>query len=68
MLNPIAYFNQNNPDFYKNDSWKKQYQWHVTSIQKILGNPVYLGCVVYGRVGTNGIKGRRIKKSMEDLF
>jgi site-specific DNA recombinase len=66
VLNPIAYFNKNNPDYYKSDYWKKKSQWHVTSIQKILENQAYLGCVVHGRVGTKGIKGRRIKKSMED--
>ena len=66
ILNPIAYFNKNNPDYYKSDYWKKQSQWHVTSIQKILENHVYLGSVVHGRVGTKGIKGRQIKKSIED--
>ena len=66
VLNPIAYFNQNNPDYYKSEYWKKQYQWHVTSIQKILENQVYLGCVVHGRVGTKGIKGRRIRKPKEE--
>lgn len=66
VINPIAYFNQNNPDYYKSEYWKKQYQWHVTSIQKILENQVYLGCVVHGRVGTKGIKGRRIRKPKEE--
>ena len=66
VLNPIAYFNQNNPDYYKSEYWKKQYQWHVTSIQKILENQVYLGCVVHGRVGTKGIKGRRVRKPKEE--
>lgn len=66
VLNPIAYFNQNHPDFYKSEYWKKQYQWHVTSIQKILENEVYLGCVVHGRYGTKGIKGRRIRKPKDE--
>ena len=53
VLNPQAYFNQNNPDFYKNsDYWRKPYDWHATSIRVILNNPVYLGKLVYGRSKT----------------
>ena len=40
VLNPQAYFNQNNPDYYKNsDYWRKPYDWHTTSIRVILNNP-----------------------------
>lgn len=48
-LNPIAYFNKNNPDFYKADYWRKPYDWHITSIRYILSNMVYLGHTVYGK-------------------
>ena len=55
ILNPQAYFNQNNPDYYKNrDYWRKPYDWHATSIRAILKNPVYLGQVVFGRTKTKG--------------
>jgi len=48
-LNPIAYFNKNNPDFYKADYWRKPYDWHITSIRCILSNMAYLGHTVYGK-------------------
>lgn len=55
ILNPQAYFNQNNPDYYKNsDYWREPFDWHVTSIRAILNNPVYLGQVVFGRSKTKG--------------
>lgn len=55
VLNPQAYFNQNNPDYYKNsDYWRQPYDWHVTSIRVILNNPVYLGKTVFGRTKTKG--------------
>ena len=55
ILNPQAYFNQNNPDYYKNsDYWRKPYDWHATSIRAILNNRVYLGQVVFGRTKTKG--------------
>lgn len=60
VLNPQAYFNQNNPDYYKNsDYWRKPYDWHATSIRVILNNPVYLGKVVYGRSKTKGFFDKR---------
>ena len=44
ILNPQAYFNQNNPDYYKHsDYWRKPFDWHATSVRAILNNPVYLG-------------------------
>lgn len=55
ILNPQAYFNQNNPDYYKNsDYWRKPFDWHATSVRMILDNPVYLGKVVFGRTKTKG--------------
>lgn len=55
VLNPQAYFNQNNPDYYKNsDYWRKPFDWHATSVRVILNNPVYLGNVVFGRTKTKG--------------
>ena len=55
ILNPQAYFNQNNPDYYKNsDYWRKPYDWHATSIRAILNNRVYLGQVLFGRTKTKG--------------
>ena len=55
VLNPQAYFNRNNPDFYKNsDYWRKPYDWHATSIRAILNNEVYLGCIVFGKRKVKG--------------
>ena len=60
ILNPQAYFNQNNPDYYKNsDYWRKPFDWHATSIRAILNNPVYLGKVVFGRRKTKGFFDKR---------
>ena len=67
VLNPQAYFNQNNPDFYKNsDYWRKPYDWHATSIRVILNNPVYLGKLVYGRSKTKGFFDKRREDVPED--
>ncbi len=54
ILNPQAYFNQNNPDYYKNDYWRKPFDWHVTSVRVILSNHVYLGKLVFGKTKTKG--------------
>ena len=54
ILNPQAYFNQNNPDYFKSEYWRKPYDWHATSIRAILNNPVYLGQLVFGRTKLNG--------------
>lgn len=54
VLNPQAYFNQNNPDYFKSDYWRQQFDWHATSVRAILNNPVYLGKVVFGRRKTKG--------------
>lgn len=67
VLNPQAYFNQNNPDYYKNsDYWRKPYDWHATSIRVILNNPVYLGKVVYGRSKQKGFFDKRREEVPED--
>lgn len=49
VLTPIAYFNLHNPDYFKSDYWRKEFDWHVTSIRVILNNEVYLGKLVYGK-------------------
>lgn len=54
ILNPQAYFNQNNPDFYTKEYWRKSFDWHATSIRSIISNPVYLGQAVFGRTKTRG--------------
>lgn len=59
VLNPQAYFNQNNPDYYKSDYWRKPFDWHASSIRTILENPVYLGKVVFGRSKTKGFFDKR---------
>ena len=53
ILNPQAYFNQNNPDYYKHsDYWRKPFDWHATSVRAILNNPVYLGKLTFGKTKT----------------
>ncbi len=54
VLNPQAYFNQNNPDFYKSEYWRKPYDWHATSVRAILNNRAYLGEVVFGKSKVKG--------------
>lgn len=66
ILNPQAYFNQNNPDYYKNSGyWRKPFDWHATSIRAILNNPVYLGKVVFGRSKTKGFFDKRRVETAE---
>lgn len=66
ILNPQAYFNQNNPDFYKSDYWRQPFDWHATSIRSIITNPVYLGHVVFGRTKTKGFYDKSRVKTGED--
>lgn len=54
ILNPQAYFNKNNPDYYKSDYWRQDFDWHATSIRAILNNPMYLGKTVFGRTKVKG--------------
>ncbi len=58
VLTPIAYFNLNNPDYFKTDYWRKEFDWHVTSIRAILDNEVYLGHLVYGKRRNKSIKSK----------
>ncbi|MBP3854267.1 MAG: recombinase family protein [Ruminiclostridium sp.] len=46
VLTPIAYFNQNNPDYYKSDYWRQEFDWHCESVRVIINNEVYLGKLV----------------------
>ena len=66
VMNPSSYYKQKNPEYDKQEHFKIQCQWHVTSVQKILENPVYLGCLVHGKVETLGVEGKRIKKDPDD--
>ena len=61
ILNPQAYFNRNNPDYYKSDYWRQDFDWHATSIRAILNNPIYLGQTTFGRTK---VKGRTKKKKV----
>ena len=55
VLNPQAYFNQNNPDYYKNsDYWRKPFDWHATSVRVILNNPVS-PCLTLEYLETHGV-------------
>lgn len=67
VLTPIAYFNLNNPDYFKSDYWRKEYDWHVTSIRAILNNEVYLGKLVYGKQRNKSMKSKeKVRNPKED--
>jgi len=66
ILNPQAYFNQNNPDYYKSDYWRKPFDWHATSIRVILKNRVYLGELVFGKTKNKGFYNKKRIPSPED--
>lgn len=67
VLNPISYFNQNNPDYFKSDYWRKEFDWHVTSIRAILNNEVYLGQLVYGKRRCKSMKSKEtVQNPKED--
>jgi DNA invertase Pin-like site-specific DNA recombinase len=59
ILNPQAYFNQNNPDFYQSDYWRKPFDWHATSVRVILKNPIYLGMTVFGKTKSKGVYNKK---------
>ncbi len=65
ILNPQAYFNRNNPDFFKSDYWRQPFDWHATSVRAIISNPVYLGHTVFGRTKTKGFYNKSRVKSPE---
>jgi hypothetical protein len=58
VLTPIAYFNLHNPDYFKSDYWRKEFDWHVTSIRVILENEVYLGKLIYGKQRCKSMKSK----------
>lgn len=67
VLTPIAYFNLNNPDYFKSDYWRKEFDWHVTSIRAILNNEVYLGKLVYGKKRNKSMKSKeKVSNPKED--
>ena len=67
VLTPIAYFNLNNPDDFKSDYWRKEFDWHVTSIRAILNNEVYLGKLVYGKQRNKSMKSKeKVRNPKED--
>lgn len=67
VLTPIAYFNLNNPDYFKSDYWRKEFDWHVTSIRAILNNEVYLGKFVYGKQRNKSMKSKeKVRNPKED--
>ena len=67
VLTPIAYFNLNNPDYFKSDYWRKEFDWHVTSIRAILNNEVYLGKLVYGKHRNKSMKSKeKVRNPKED--
>jgi DNA invertase Pin-like site-specific DNA recombinase len=59
VLTPIAYFNLHNPDYFKSDYWRREFDWHVTSIRVILENEVYLGKLVYGKRKNVSMKSKK---------
>ena len=66
LLTPIAYFNQHNPDYYKSDYWRGDFDWHVTSIRVILDNEVYLGKLIYGKQKNKSMKSKEKIKCPRD--
>lgn len=67
VLTPIAYFNLNNPDYFKSDYWREEFDWHVTSIRAILNNEVYLGKLVYGKQRNKSMKSKeKVRNPKED--
>lgn len=67
VLTPIAYFNLNNPDYFKSDYWRKEFDWHVTSIRAILNNEVYLGKLVYSKQRNKSMKSKeKVRNPKED--
>jgi len=60
--NPITYHKRKHPEFDPKNHFKDQCLWHVTSIQKILEDQVYLGNIVQCKRGLKGINGKPYKK------
>lgn len=66
VLTPIAYFNLHNPDYFKSDYWRKEFDWHVTSIRVILENEVYLGNLIYGKQRNKSMKSKQKVRNDRD--
>ena len=66
ILNPQAYFNQNNPEYYKSDYRRQPFDWHATSVRSILSNQIYLGKTVFGKTKTKGFHNKKRVKAPED--
>lgn len=41
VLTPIAYFNLNNPDYFKSDYWRKEFDWHIRTNVSTLNTFAY---------------------------
>jgi len=66
ILNPQAYFNNNNPDYYKSEYWRKPFDWHATSIRVILSNRIYLGQLVFGKTKSKSFYSKKRVPAPED--
>jgi len=66
ILNPQAYFNQQDSDYYKSEYWRKPFDWHATSVRVILSNPVYLGKTVFGKTERKGFYQKKRINTPED--
>lgn len=64
--NPYSYAAERNPDYLKGRGLEKDTRWHVTSVQKILQNPVYMGMCAQGRAGNKTMHGKPVKKPREE--
>ncbi len=64
--NPFTYAAERNPDYLKGRKLEKDTRWHVTSVQKILQNPIYRGMCAQGRVGAKTMHGKPVKKPPEE--
>ena len=63
---PSAYANQKCPGYFQQEHWNTQNLWHVTTIQTILKNPVYIGQLSQGRRGNKVMKGKAHHKPPEE--
>ncbi|MDL2293432.1 recombinase family protein [Ruminococcaceae bacterium OttesenSCG-928-D13] len=66
ILNPQAYFNQNNPDYYTSDYWRQPFDWHATSVRAILKNEAYLGKSVFGKTKSKGVFNKKRSAAPRD--
>ena len=67
VLTPIAYFNIHNPDYFKSDYWRQEFDWHCESVRVMLNNEVYLGKLVYGKQRNKSMKSKnKVKNPREE--